>query len=87
MKQQMVEQITGLDNPESVPYQTRLSMSAFLGEPLDASMAPQALLANQQAFQQENQQNANSQAKPSKTGMGKIAEGKRTGLGMEQEEA
>lgn len=54
MKQKLLHQIS---EQTSVPYQTRQSISMFLGEPLDKALSPQAILANQStiAFAPKNQ--------------------------------
>lgn len=41
---QMVEVI---EKKKTIPYQTRLGLSVFLGQPLDSTMSPQAIMATQ----------------------------------------
>lgn len=55
-----------------IPYQTRLGLSMFLGQNLDSTLAPSALISNQAAIASTNMQQAMQQAqqtKPSKSGM------------------
>lgn len=60
-----------------LPYNKRMSLSFFLGMPLDSTLKPRSIMSNQQAFgtmQIQRQMNAQSQmtARASKTGMGKM---------------
>lgn len=61
----------------NLPYNKRMSLSLFLGMPLDSSMKAQSIMSNQQAFGtmqiQRSQQAAMQQvSRASKTGMGKM---------------
>ena len=49
-------------NKEFIPYETRLGLSLFLGQPLDATMTPQSIMANQKP--QVPQENAEQQMMP-----------------------
>lgn len=85
MKSSVMEQASNmLAKKKPIPYQTKQALSMFLGEPLDASFTPPAVMANQQAFVQGNQQrqdqNMAAQGRPSKTGMGKISLAERSGI-------
>lgn len=56
MSQKIMDQI--IDSKargKDIPYKTRMSLSLFLGQPLDASMSPQAITANQMVHQRTNQ--------------------------------
>ena len=50
----MDEMIAHVGKGEMVPYPTRLALSRFMGQPLDASMTPQAILASQPKAQPPN---------------------------------
>lgn len=39
--------IESVNQGKPIPYQTRLGLSTFLGQPLDSTMTPQAIMANQ----------------------------------------
>lgn len=64
------------DNP--IPYATRLSLSLFLGQSLDASMTPQAILAAQpkgpQAPQTQQSKGSPKGSMKELTGIGRIAQ-------------
>lgn len=89
MKQEVLDQITSLKEPQSVPYNIRQSVSQFLGQPLDQALSPEAIMANQAAFVEGNnkQQAENQTQKPSKPGMSKITLAKRSGLNRGEMEA
>lgn len=78
MKQKMVNQMSKLKDRSSIPFQTRMSMSQFMGEPLTASLMPQNIATNQAAFMVAPQQP--NQTKPSKAGMQKMTIADRTGM-------
>jgi hypothetical protein len=71
-----------------IPYSTRQQVSFFLGQPIDGSLSPMAIQANQQTHMMAQQQNqAPGPTKPSKAGMGKITLSKRSGIPNGQMEA
>lgn len=79
MKQAVLnEAINTMAKKEKIPYQTKLAVSMFLGEPIDKSFSSQAIQANQQAFMAANQAQAQEQARASSTGMGKLNVADRT---------
>lgn len=43
----MTEMVNHIGKGEDIPYKTRLNMSLFMGQPLDSTMTPQAILAAQ----------------------------------------
>lgn len=52
MKEQLIQKaFEQKSKGKEIPYQTRMAISVFLGEPLDASLQPQAILANQAMIQ------------------------------------
>lgn len=69
------EMISHVSKGNMVPYPTRLSLSLFMGQALDSSMSPQAIMANQIASMQPQQQPipAGSKQKSSMTHLGKLA--------------
>lgn len=68
MKQKLVNAMTeALSKKESIPYKSKIGISVFLGQPLDSSMHPQSIIANQPAPQaQQQQQPSPSPAKSQK---------------------
>lgn len=48
MQREIFDQIT--DKPEGIPYQKKLMLSMFLGQPLDASIQGQNIMANQASY-------------------------------------
>lgn len=85
MQQKLMTQITGLKDRTKLPYQMKIAISHFMGQPIDSSLNYQAVMANQQAFQPPPQGNPQQKAKPSKGGMEKITLASRTGLGRGEE--
>jgi len=64
------------------PYKTRQAMSLFLGEPLESSMTPQAIMANQAVYQQMKgapQAAAPKKVKKGTSNLNKIAPNYETG--------
>lgn len=63
------------NDPSAIPYKTKLSLSRFLGQNLDSSLTPNAILSNQMALGQQQAAKQAAQAqqmKPSKSGMEKM---------------
>lgn len=50
------ELLNAVHNGTTIPYKTKLAMSIFSGQPMDYSMRPQAIMANQGQGQQMQQQ-------------------------------
>lgn len=72
---------------EQIPYKTRLGLSMFLGQNLDSTMSPQALMSNQAALQSSAADKAQQEQqglKPSKAGMGKMKSAQRDRTTYEQ---
>ena len=63
-----------------IPYKTKMGLSAFIGEPLDTSLTPQSIMANQMIYQAAPQPNQAQPMKASKSGMGKLAVSDRAGI-------
>lgn len=79
MKSAVLKEATDiLAKKQTIPYQTKQSLSIFLGQPLEQSMTYQNVMNNQIAFQPPAP--TQGQTKPSKTGMGKMTVASRTGL-------
>ncbi len=66
----------------SIPYKTRISLSLFLGQPLDSTMTPEAIQATQRVFAPKPmiQQGQPKQHKPSPSKMNKTAQSYQTPL-------
>lgn len=72
MKTALIGELTNhLTKSEQLPYKTKLSMSLFLGAPLDASMTPQSIQASQTMPIQAKPQP--SAAKPGKSNLGALS--------------
>lgn len=56
------ELIDMVHKDEEIPYQTRMGLSLFLGQPLDSTMLPQSIMALQPSMAQQQQQQAPMQA-------------------------
>lgn len=71
MKQNLMDSIT---KQKTIPYQTRQSISMFLGEPMEKALVPQAILANQTVLHKGPAQGApqNGQMKPRAKGLDKM---------------
>lgn len=52
IQNQMIESV---HKEEKIPYQTRQSLSLFLGTPLDSSFTPQSIMSSQSVFMAKNQ--------------------------------
>jgi hypothetical protein len=66
LSQKLVNEMIDIDSKgKSVPYKTRISMSLFLGEPLDSSLTPQCIMSAQpQDNSQQQTQPAVGEPKP-----------------------
>lgn len=65
IKERVMDNLTALKDPTKIPYQTKLSLSMLIGEPLDQSLKPQSIASNQQVISANNLANA-QQKQPSK---------------------
>jgi hypothetical protein len=70
MKQEMVEKLTKQKKP--VKYQTRLMLSLFMGQDMDGSTSPQAIMSNQAAIMGPSQQQDNQPVKTTQGGLENI---------------
>src|SRR5574337_1063267 len=62
----LTEQMTNhIAKGEDVPYDLRMSLSLFMGHPLDSSMSPSGILSSQSSFNAPKSEMA-SQAMPAK---------------------
>lgn len=90
MKDVMLKEMTArLDKKETVPFSVKQQISMFMGQPVDSSLSPQSILANQMAMQANERQNQMAQggAKPSTTGMQKMTIASRTGVQRDRDKA
>lgn len=86
MKNQVYEQLTATKDRAEIPYQTKLLLSKFMGEPMVKSLLPQNIMANQAQFQQAMQQaQANNQPKARPGQMKDMTLSSRTGLSKNDE--
>lgn len=62
---------------ESIPYKTRLGISMFLGQPMDSTMSPMAIVGAQPIMNPQEQQGLTAQMarKPSQTGLNQLSKG------------
>lgn len=75
MRKEIFHQIAE-NGEEPIPYKKRMNLAIFLEEPLDSTMTPQAILANQITFQQNPELPSEQQAQarmPQNNKLGKIA--------------
>lgn len=87
MKVAIMDQVAKqVGKKQIIPYQTKQSISMFVGEPLDQSMTPQVVMANQQAYISNPQAPMNN-PKPSKPGMRDISLSSRTSLKSQDQDA
>lgn len=71
----MDEMVNTMEKGKSVPYQTRLGLSVFMGQPLDSTMQPQAIMAAQNLIapqQSQGQTIPGQRAKHSFTALNKM---------------
>lgn len=90
MKQAVVEEATKMINKKKpIPYSVKQSVSHFIGVPMDSTMTPQSIMANQATYAQNAQENAQNAApqktKASVVGMRKIDLSSRTSDGRNDE--
>ncbi len=79
MKQALMDEaMTKLSKKETIPYQLKQSISFFIGEPIDRSLHPQAIMANQAAFMPA--QKPEDQMPKKANTQGKVTLAKRSGL-------
>jgi hypothetical protein len=79
---QMVSKVSNemtehMNKGEAVPYRTRQGLSLFMGQPLDSTMTPQAIMAAQPVTAAQPDQGGQAQKKPSEasmTGMQKLGQ-------------
>ncbi len=77
MKQDMLSKVSDMKDPSTIPYRTRISMSFFMGEPVDKSFSLPFVMANQATFQPPPQQQA---GKSPKEGRNDLTLANRTGI-------
>lgn len=74
------EMIRVKDKGTAIPYKTKMALSLFLGQPLDSTMTPMAIMAAQPSPQQQPQQQGGSKPPSynSVKGLDSLAKGART---------
>lgn len=70
MQQEAIEQVGTVKDKGTIPFQTRLTLSKFMGQPLDSLLTPQAIQSAQVAFTMPDQ--GKPAMKPSAKGMQKL---------------
>jgi hypothetical protein len=81
MKEELFNQVSEDKEAYKLPYQTKMMISKFLGEPIHQSQSPQSIMINQNAYHQSGQMaQTMKQPKSSETGMQKLTIAKRTSL-------
>lgn len=83
MRQEIFSQMSSMKDRESIPYQTKLTLSRFMGEPLSPSLQPQSVMASQMVYAQpSSSQQAQGQPKQKQAlgNIGKISLGERSTL-------
>lgn len=92
MKQTVMEQATKmLSSGKLIPFNTKQSISMFIGQPIDEALNPQSIMSNQMAFAQSAQENNQpapgaQKTKPSVVGMRDIDLGNRTSNSLRRNE-
>lgn len=88
IKESVLDNLTALKDPTKIPYQTKLSLSMLLGQPLDQSLNPQSIASNQQLISANNLANSHQQnqsPKRSKTsGLSKLTLSERSKTSFQQ---
>jgi hypothetical protein len=75
LKQKLSDNIIeSQSNEEPLPYKTRLSMAMFMGEPLDGTMKPEAIVSAQGSGALSSSQSQQMQQGPGKGSMAKLGE-------------
>lgn len=86
MKAGLLKNITDrVAKKETVPYSLKQSISFFFGHPIDSSLSPRAILANQMAMQRQQQQQPQGEVK--KSGAKDMTIASRTGVQRERDDA
>lgn len=86
LKQEVMKNIgEAVSDKQSIPYKTKLGASAFLGQPLDSSMQPQAIAASQMVtMPPQNQQPKNGTAPKNMNKLDKLPEQSDTMVGSRE---
>lgn len=77
MRKKIFQQMTELKDPSKIPFQTKVTLSRFMGEPLSPSVTPQSISLSQAVYAQPSSQQQNmAETKANKgdqTGLIKVA--------------
>lgn len=89
MSQQLTnEMMDHLSKHRPVPYNTRIGLSLFLGQPMDSTMKPENIISAQPSASAENKRQQSPQTPPNKPlGKGKATLGKAANAAMTSEQA
>lgn len=87
MKKQVFDTMLGHSKriEKSIPYKTKFGLSMFLGTPVDSSLTPQAIQANQMSFMKSMQQHQVQQMGQQKSGDSKLTLASRTAVKQPRE--
>lgn len=78
MQKEVFSQISSMKDPSKIPFQTKITLSRFMGEPMSASITPQSIIASQSVYAQPSQQEQNvAQNQQNKTNVAELSKSKR----------
>lgn len=87
MRQKVFHAVTEKKNPNEIPYKAKMGISFFLGQPLDKSLMPASILANQQSLAPRPTDGQMAMANVKKSDSGKVTLAERTGINHGQMES
>lgn len=75
LQQKLTNEVISMKSKgQMIPYTTRLNLSLFMGQPLDSTMTPQAILAAQPTPSQQSPQGGNKTTKAQGEAMNKLSQ-------------
>ncbi len=78
MQKVVFDQLSSMKEPAKIPFQTKITLSRFMGEPLSASVTPQSIIASQSVYAQPSQQEQNlAENQQNKTNVTQLDKSKR----------
>lgn len=84
MRKKIFEQMTSMKDPSKIPFQTKVTLSRFMGEPLSPSVTPQSITTSQAVYAQPTSQQKNIAEiqgnKTNQAGMAKVKVASRMSL-------
>lgn len=84
MQTSLLDALTAIKDRSMLPYQTRLMISQFMGQPLEASLQPQQMSIVHMANAQAQIEQKPGAPKPTVGGLGKLAIGNRSATMFQQ---